>query len=93
MTKDAVVKIEDAEIVLAVHQNSFWLVRGEKHLDELLQPDGDFPTPVLGIGCETWDDVTDLVGDSGATETELWQINPLVVKRLRDTGALIELTD
>lgn len=85
------IEIEEAAIVLAAQAQTFWLVRGDEHIDQLMLADGKFPTPVICMNCETMDEVLDLAGTEEAGH--LWQINPQIVDRLDKQGRLKNFSD
>ncbi len=76
-------------IIVGIARKSYYLLKGDRYLDQILLSDGEYPTPIL---CVYFDDIFEtkrLLGDQfnlGA----LWGIHPDIINRLRDTRSLIE---
>ncbi|MEM9247630.1 MAG: hypothetical protein AAGB05_02925 [Pseudomonadota bacterium] len=81
---------EDPEITLiAVANETFYIVEGEEHLDEMLIVDGTYPTPILMIHFDTVQDIHAKMGET-INMAQYWTIHPKIIARLRDDKLLIE---
>lgn len=75
--------------LVSVRKETFYLVEGEEHLDQLLLADGVFPQPILCVHFETIAAISETMGRS-INMAQYWQIHPEIIARLRDTNVLIE---
>ncbi|WP_375175993.1 hypothetical protein [Pseudooceanicola sp.] len=92
MTDDAnsILPTEDYEIILiAVGENSYYLFKGDEHLDQLLVADGEHPEPIYCLRFDTVIDVKLVLGDA-VSIAQYWSVHPDIVARLRADGKLIE---
>ena len=76
-------------VLLGFERKSFYLYRGDDHLNQILLADGNFPTPIL---CVHFADIFAAKALLGAdfTLADLWGIHPTIVTRLRESDALVE---
>jgi hypothetical protein len=75
--------------IVAVANETFYLVEGEEHLNQLLLADGVYPMPVLCFHFESILEIKAVMGDE-INMGEYWSIHPEIIKRLRNTNVLIE---
>lgn len=81
---------KEPELVLvALERQSYYLIKGEEHLDEMLLVDGNFPKPVLCVHFENIFEAKRVIGDSFSPGS-LWGVHPEIVERLRTNNELIE---
>ncbi|MCR8827360.1 hypothetical protein [Pseudosulfitobacter koreensis] len=76
-------------IIMGIARKSYYLLKGDAHLDQILLADGTYPTPILCVYFEDIFDTKRVLGDQfnlGA----LWGIHPDIIHRLRETQSLIE---
>ena len=76
-------------ILIGIERKSYYLFKGDDHLNQLLLADGDFPVPILCVHFETIFDMKRVLGESVSTSS-LWGIHPEIVTRLRDDKHLVE---
>lgn len=76
-------------IFIGVDKNTYYLLKGDEFLNQVLLADGEFPKPIL---CVNFDNVFDLRTAMGAdfSLSACWAIHPEIVTRLRNENALIE---
>ncbi|MGR3320320.1 MAG: hypothetical protein ACU0DK_00115 [Pseudooceanicola sp.] len=67
----------------------YFVYRGEKHLNQLMLVDGDFPQPVQCLNFRTQFDAQLALGET-INMVQYWSIHPEIVARLRDTDVLVE---
>ena len=81
---------EEPDIILiGIDRKSYYLYKGEAHLDQLLLADGEFPRPVLCIHFKRALDAKLVIGQA-VNIAQMWGIHPEIVKRLRNDEHLIE---
>ena len=76
-------------ILIGFEKKSYYLFKGEAYLNQFLLADGEFPKPILCVNFETLFDASRMFGE-GFSVSQLWGVNPEIVKRLRDTKCLVE---
>ena len=76
-------------IVIGLEKKSYYLYKGDEHLNQLLLVDGEYPKPVLCVHFETIIDAKRVIGPSFNIGT-CWGIHPEIIARLRDTKILVE---
>lgn len=76
-------------IILAIDRKSYYLYKGEDHLNQLLLVDGDFPKPVLCVHFRTALDIKMVLGD-GVSVSQFWGIHPQIIERLRELKEIVE---
>ncbi len=81
----------DGEGIILVHNGSnYWLLQGDDHIDGLLALDGSYPRPVR---CMMFASSYDLsVYLASASLGDLWAIHPAIVRHLRTSEELIEVS-
>lgn len=83
--------VPDCTIVLiGVEGATYFLHRGEEHLNQLLLADGDIPLPVQCLNFRSMLDVKITLGDD-VNLAQYWGIHPDIVARLRNSDSLVEL--
>jgi hypothetical protein len=83
------------EIVIAAFRDDHWLVVGEAHLSDLLDPGVEISFSVSFIECESWAQVLELWQNDRSEEEAMrmpWSIHPAIARRLR-RDALLEDDD
>lgn len=81
---------EEPPIVLvAIDDTSFYLFKGEEHINQILLADGEFPKPVLCVHFKSVYDAKTMIG-AAFNVSQCWAINPAIIERLRTTNCLIE---
>lgn len=87
---DKLTDIPDCAIVLiGIEDHSYYLHRGEEHINQLLLADGDIPLPVQCLRFRSLIDMQITLGEN-VNLAECWGIHPAIVARLRDSDSLIE---
>ncbi|WP_343079620.1 hypothetical protein [Ostreiculturibacter nitratireducens] len=76
-------------IIISIDRKSYFLYKGEDHLNQLLLADGDFPKPVLCVHFRSSLDVKLVLGE-GVNVSRFWGIHPQIIERLRELEELIE---
>lgn len=76
-------------ILIGIERSSYFLYKGDAHIDQLLLADGVFPAPVLCLHFESAFDANLYIGDSKSLGS-FWAIHPEIVARLRTDGHLDE---
>lgn len=76
-------------ILIGIDRKSYYLYKGEVHLDQLLLADGEFPRPVLCVHFKRGLDAKLVIGQA-VSITQMWGIHPEIVSRLRNDEDLIE---
>lgn len=76
--------------LLALENQSYFLLEGEQYVDQLLLADGRFPTPVRVLHFASADAMHAALGQ-GVRLGALWAINPQIVERLRVDAQLDEI--
>ncbi len=80
----------DPEITLiAVANETFYIVEGVEYLDEILVVDGVYPSPILMIHFNTVQEIHAAMGET-INMAQYWTIHPKIIARLRDDKLLIE---
>lgn len=94
MMTDAFDKLTDvpdcAIVLIGVEGATYFLHRGEEHLNQLLLADGDIPLPVQCLNFRSMLDVRNTLGDD-VNPAQCWGIHPAIVARLRETDSLVEM--
>ncbi|MBE1283379.1 MAG: hypothetical protein GJ676_08695 [Rhodobacteraceae bacterium] len=81
---------EEHEIILiGIERSSYFLFKGEAHINQILLADGTFPKPILCMHFENSFDANLFIGD-GASLGSFWAIHPEIVARLRADKDLVE---
>lgn len=81
----------DPQITLgSVDHSTYYLLEGEKFLQQFLLVDGVFPRPVGCIMFKSVINMTTFLGGD-VNIADLWQINPAIVDRLRKDNDLLEV--
>ncbi|MEM0937131.1 MAG: hypothetical protein AAF865_17380 [Pseudomonadota bacterium] len=75
--------------LIAVADETFYIVEGDEYLDQILLVDGIYPTPILCIHFETINDIREAMGEA-VDMSEYWTIHPKIIKRFRDSKIMIE---
>lgn len=78
------------EIMLIAMNDRFWLARGEQHMTAMLSGEGEFPTPVAVMNFENHFKLRAFLPE-GTDLGGMWQINPLIVVRLRENDQIVDL--
>lgn len=76
-------------VLLGIKGADFYLLDGEKHLDQMLLADGDFPRPILMLNFSDVFSAKQTLG-SDFSLVGLWGVHPAIVERLRNTKCLVE---
>ncbi|MGX0978283.1 hypothetical protein ACSSVY_004023 [Roseovarius sp. MBR-51] len=76
-------------IIVAIARKSYYLLKGDTYLDQILLADGEFPKPILCVYFEDIFESKRLLGDQFNVGA-LWGIHPGIINRLRETSSLIE---
>lgn len=76
-------------ILLGIDRNSYYVVKGDEFLNQLLLVDGEFPKPILCMNFETIFDAKRFLGDDFSLAS-CWAIHPEIIERLRKDECLIE---
>lgn len=76
-------------ILIAFEKKSYYMFKGDDHLNQLLLADGVFPKPVLCVHFDSIIDAKRALGDR-LNLGNCWGIHPNIVERLRTTNSLIE---
>ncbi len=94
MMTDTIAKLVDMPdcsiVVISVEGSSYFLYRGEEHLNQLLLADGDIPLPVQCLNFRSMIDAKLTLGDE-VNLAACWGIHPAIIARLRDADSLVEL--
>lgn len=80
---------EPAIILLGIDKNSYYVVKGDEFLNQLLLVDGDYPKPVMCMNFNTIFDAKRFLGEDFSLAS-CWAVHPEIVARLRDDEFLIE---
>ncbi|MEM8577365.1 MAG: hypothetical protein AAGF60_05905 [Pseudomonadota bacterium] len=80
---------EPAIILVGIKGSSYYVVKGDEFMDQLLLVDGKFPFPIVCLNFETMIDATRILGGTFSV-ADCWALHPEVVNRLRDEKKLIE---
>jgi hypothetical protein len=76
-------------ILLGIERSSYYLYKGDDHLNQILLADGEFPKPILCMNFDSIFDARRFMGD-GFSLASCWAIHPEIVARLRTDNCLIE---
>lgn len=76
-------------ILLGIERSSYYLYKGEDHINQLLIAEGTFPSPILVMEFDSIIDAKIALG-SGFSIVKCWAIHPAIVERLRSNKHLIE---
>jgi hypothetical protein len=74
--------------IVGLANESYYLVEGVEHIDQILLVDGNFPKPILCLHFESMNHVRSLMGD--VDMSQYWAIHVEIVARLRDASVLVE---
>jgi hypothetical protein len=70
------------DVVIAYFNETWWLVRGVDHLDDMLSPDTPASLRIEIVTCEAWPNVLRLWEEPEEGKMP-WAINPRVIERLK----------
>ncbi|MEP2424811.1 MAG: hypothetical protein ABJH43_08620 [Tateyamaria sp.] len=76
-------------ILVGIEKNSYYIVRGDEFLNELLLVDGEYPKPILCLNFDSIFDAKRILGDDFSL-VSCWAIHPEIIARLRKDECLIE---
>lgn len=76
-------------MLVGIGKSSYYVVRGDEFMNELLLVDGDFPKPVWCVNFETVLDAKRVMGEEFSLAS-CWAIHPEIISRLRKDNDLIE---
>jgi len=76
-------------ILVGIKFSSYYVVKGDEFVDELLLADGEYPTPIVCLNFETMFDATRIIGGNFSV-ADCWALHPDIVARLRSEKKLIE---
>ena len=81
---------EDPPIIfVGIDNSSYYIVRGDEYLDQILLVDGEFPKPILCMNFASVFDAKRVMGQDFSLAS-CWAIHPEIIARLRDDEFLIE---
>jgi len=81
---------DEPEIIfVSVEKDSYYIVRGDEHLNQVLIVGGKFPKPILCLKFDSIYDAKRIMGNDFSLAS-YWAIHPDIVARLRDEKCLIE---
>ncbi|MEM8591498.1 MAG: hypothetical protein AAGF13_03130 [Pseudomonadota bacterium] len=80
---------EPAIIIVGIERTSYFLFKGDEHLDQLLLARGEFPTPVLCVHFSSKFEAMHITG-SAISQASHWAVHPEIVERLRSKKQLVE---
>ncbi len=84
---------EDPGGIVLIHikdRDTYYIIEGSEHMHEMMLVDGSFPKPVRCVGFETIIELNAFT-DGTANLSDLWGINPEIIKRLRRDKHLLEI--
>lgn len=76
-------------VLVSISDESYFLYRGEDHVNQLLLADGEIPLPVRCLRFASIIDIKLKLGEA-VNVSQYWAIHPDIVARLRNNEQLIE---
>jgi hypothetical protein len=71
-----------ADVVIAFFNDTWWYVKGEAHIDDVLAGDEAAELTISLVTCSKWPDVMTLWDEPKPGQMP-WAINPKIIERLK----------